>query len=43
MTTIFQYILVGVTVLIALGYLFRKQLFPKKKSTGCGDGDCSCH
>lgn len=38
-----QYILVVAVVLVAVGWLFRKYLFPSKKTTGCGDGDCGCH
>lgn len=41
---VLQYILVAVVTIAALGWLFRKQLFPSKKSTtGCGNGDCGCH
>ncbi|WP_397302693.1 FeoB-associated Cys-rich membrane protein [Nonlabens ulvanivorans] len=38
-----QYILVAVVVLVALGWLFRKSLFPSKKKGGCSDGNCGCH
>lgn len=40
---IIQYILVAIVGLVALGWLFRKNIFPSKKATGCGDGDCGCH
>ncbi|MGB5982918.1 MAG: FeoB-associated Cys-rich membrane protein [Nonlabens sp.] len=39
-----QYILVGVLVLAAVVFLFRKQLFPESKDSGsCGNGDCGCN
>ena len=44
-----QEILVYLTLLIALGYLIRKFLLPKKffagkkSNQGCGEDDCGCH
>ncbi|AZQ43329.1 FeoB-associated Cys-rich membrane protein [Nonlabens ponticola] len=41
---IIQYLLVIITVLAALGWLLRKQLFPSRHdNSNCGDGDCGCH
>lgn len=40
---ILQYILIVIAAVGAIAWLFRKQLFPSKKSTGCGTGDCGCH
>ncbi|MBL7473797.1 FeoB-associated Cys-rich membrane protein [Robertkochia sediminum] len=50
MNTLIQNILVIVTIAIATVYLVNKFLLPakykifgKKKSAGCGQGDCGCH
>ncbi|WP_405378293.1 FeoB-associated Cys-rich membrane protein [Nonlabens sp. Asnod3-A02] len=41
---IFQTISVFVIAVVAILWLFRKSIFPKKfNSSGCGDGDCGCH
>ena len=37
-----QEILVGVTVLAALGYLVKKFFFKKNSSNSCGSGSCGC-
>ncbi|UOB15971.1 FeoB-associated Cys-rich membrane protein [Abyssalbus ytuae] len=39
-----QHILVYITVLLALVFLIKKFLLPKKKtSKTCGKDDCGCH
>ena len=44
-----QEILVYLTLLVALGYLVRKFLIPKKylagkkSNQGCGEDECGCH
>ncbi|WP_090755086.1 FeoB-associated Cys-rich membrane protein [Nonlabens sp. Hel1_33_55] len=43
-TILIQYIIVAVIVITAIGWLFRKRLFPSRyNSKNCGDGDCGCH
>ncbi len=46
----FQLLLVYLTLAIALGYLVKKFLLPKRLSSGkkssstaCGQDDCGCH
>lgn len=40
----FQHILVYIAVLLAVGFLVKKFLFPKKKTAkACGKSDCGCH
>lgn len=45
-----QFILVYLTLIIAVGYLLKRFILPKKlfktrksKTTGCGQEDCGCH
>ncbi|MDA0356379.1 MAG: FeoB-associated Cys-rich membrane protein [Bacteroidetes bacterium] len=42
MTPLVQYILTGIAVFIAVGFLLRK-FFPKKSKKACGSDDCGCH
>lgn len=40
----FQNILVYITLILAIGYLFKKFVLPRKKATKvCGKDDCGCH
>lgn len=43
MNTIVQNIFVFITVLLAVGFLFRKYLWKKTAEKSCGTDDCGCH
>ncbi|WP_309614376.1 FeoB-associated Cys-rich membrane protein [Flavobacterium sp.] len=38
-----QEVLVYLTVIVAIAFLFRKFIFGKKSKKNCGDDDCGCH
>lgn len=43
MNATFQTIVIASVLILALGYVFRKQIWnSKKKNDGCGDGSCGC-
>lgn len=38
-----QEVLVGLALVIAVGFLVKKFFFKKKKSGDCGEDNCGCH